>query len=193
MTAAFPRPTRLIAALLAVVIAPLQGCPPRTEPIGPAPVATTSPDANANGGGSGASPAPGNSAKPVRSANWPFWPTNMRVHPLTRLVNDPQTSQQIIECRIEFQDSDGQTAKAVGQLTLQAYPDAATPTGSGAMQTWNQDLRDLQVNRRQYDDVTRTYLFRLQTTQPLPAGCEIRAFFLSSDGRRLNAQLRLRQ
>ena len=128
-----------------------------------------------------------------RDAEWPFWPVNMRLHPLTRLTRDEQTGQPIVECRLEFQDSDNQTSKAVGQLALQIYADSTTPTGSAALETWNQDLRDLQVNRRQYDDVTRTYLFRLQTTQPLPPGCELRAFFLSADGRRMSAEMRLRQ
>lgn len=117
----------------------------------------------------------------------------MRLHPLTRMTSDPQSGEQIIECRMEFQDADGQTSRAVGQLTLQIYPESLTPTGAGALQTWNQDLRDPQINRRQYDDVTRTYLLRLQITQPLPAGCELRAFFLSADGRRMSAQMRVRQ
>lgn len=124
---------------------------------------------------------------------WPFWPVGMRLHPLTRLAIDQQSGDQIIECRVEFHDSDGLTSKAVGQLTLQLYAGGSTPTGTGALETWNQDLRDLQLNHRQYDDVTRTYLFRLQTAQPLPIGSELRAFFLSTDGRRMNAEMRLRQ
>jgi hypothetical protein len=117
----------------------------------------------------------------------------MRLHPLTRLAFDPLTKEQIIECRVEFTDVGGITSKAVGQLTLQVYPDGVTPSGAGALETWNQDLRDLTLNERQYDDVTRTYLFRLRTAQPLPAGCELRAFFLSTDDRRMNAEMRLRQ
>lgn len=143
-------------------------------------------------GGSPANRSGGSGAASGEHAVWPFWPEHMRVHPLTRLASDPQTGRPIIECRIEFQDADGQTSKAVGQLTLQVYPDGSTATGTAALETWNQDLRDLAVNRRQYDDVTRTYLFRLQLTQPLPAGCELRAFFLSADGRRMNATMRLR-
>ncbi len=117
----------------------------------------------------------------------------MRVHPLTRLTNTGPGGTAIIECRLEFTDAEGQTSKAIGQLTLQVYPDSFAPTGRGALETWNQDLRDLEINRRQYDDITRTYLFRLEVSQPLPAGCEVRAFFLSTDGRRLNAEMRLRQ
>jgi hypothetical protein len=117
----------------------------------------------------------------------------MRLHPLTRLTGDLDTGEQIIECRIEFEDPDNQTCRAVGQLTLQLYPEGASALSGKALQTWNQDLRNLELNRRQYDDVTRTYLFRLQLTVPPPAGSELRAFFLSSDGRRLNAEMRLRQ
>jgi hypothetical protein len=93
-------------------------------------------------------------------------------------VDDPGGGGVIIECRVEFNDADAQTTKAAGQLTLQVYPDALTLTGTAALETWNQDLRDLALNRRQYDDVTRTYLFRLQMNAALPPNAELRAFFL---------------
>lgn len=168
-------------AWFAIAIVAIAGCEPRSGP-------TSSPVMSGTAGG-GTPDTQGDVERP----EWPYWPVAMRLHPLTRLTTDPQTGQTIIECRIEFVDGDAQTSKAVGQLTLQVYPDSVTPTGSGALETWNQDLRDAAINRRQYDDVTRTYLFRLQATQPLPAGCEVRAFFLSADGRRMNAAMRLRQ
>jgi len=164
------------------------GCPQRTEqPPTDLPPALENSDSNA------APPSGSSASASSTSAHWPFWPTRMRLHPLTRLTRDEQSGEPLVECRIEFQDSEDQTSKAVGQLTLQIYPDSTTPLGSGALETWNQDLRDLELNRRQYDDVTRTYLFRLQTTQPLPAGCELRAIFLSTDGKRMSAAMRLRQ
>jgi len=157
----------------------------QAPPDGEAPSASTPPEAQ---------PAPQSSRGSGKAPAWPFWPAHMRLHPLTRLAGDLATGEQIIECRIEFEDPDHQTCRAVGQLSLQLYPDAFVPSGANAaLQTWNQDLRDLELNRRQYDDVTRTYLFRLQLTQPPPAGSELRAFFLSADGKRMNAQIRLRQ
>jgi hypothetical protein len=168
------------------------GDPPGGQPI-PAADAKRDTDAQANPAPAAAPPKRG-AKSPDGKAAWPFWPAHMRLHPLTRLTGDTQTGEQIIECRIEFEDPDHQTCRAVGQLTLQLYPDSAAATGSrNALQTWNQDLRDLELNRRQYDDVTRTYLFRLQLTQPPPAGSELRAYFLSSDGKRMNAEMRLRQ
>lgn len=178
----------LLCAVAALLAAHAQfGCQPRSG-------STTSPSVQSSGGG-GTNVA-NNSGRPsTASANaaWPYWPATMRVHPLTRLTTDNLTAQSIIECRLEFQDLDGQTSRAVGQLTLQLYPDSFAATGSGAIETWNQDLRDLITNRRQYDDVTRTYLFRLQLTHAPPAGCEVRAFFLSENGQRLSATMRLRQ
>jgi len=178
-------PTSPALLLLALCVA-MPGCTPRSAPPSP----TTLPAGAAAQGSTGAANRGGTGAA---AAAWPFWPVSMRVHPLTRLMIDRQTSEQIIECRLEFQDSQGQTSKASGQLTLQIYPESSTPLGGGALQTWNQDLRDLEINHQRYDDVTRTYLFRLQITQPLPAGAELRAFFLSADGRRLSAHARLRQ
>lgn len=180
----------LIAISLLALI-PLHGCDSTARP-------TTVPgDASTMPVGAGASGDVNRNEHVAGEAKvvpvWPFWPVGMRLHPLTRLAIDPVSGEQVIECRVEFQDIDGLTSKAVGQLTLQVYPDGVTATGTGALETWNQDLRDLQLNHRQYDDVTRTYLFRLQTAQPLPIGCELRVFFLSVDGRRMNAEMRLRQ
>lgn len=181
------RPWMCFAALpLAIWLA---GCTPRSGPV-------TSPTVPSSGHGAGPAAGGGSNTATQGSdtaATWPYWPVSMRVHPLTRLTSDAHSGQGIIECRLEFMDRDGQTSRAVGQLTVQLYPDGNTPTGSGAMETWNQDLRDQLANRQQYDDVTRTYLLRLQLTQPPPAGCELRAFFLSSDGQRLTATMRLRQ
>jgi len=175
-------------ALLAPVIGLLTGCPPKQPGL---PQAQSADGVQPQEGQSAPAPSSGASAAP--SASWPFWPESMRLHPLTRLALDPETGEQVIECRIEFLDPDGQTSRAVGQLTLQLYPEAGTPTADNlALQTWNQDLRELALNRRQYDVVTRTYLFRLQITQPLPVGADLRAFFLSLDGQRMLAEMRVR-
>jgi hypothetical protein len=185
MSAALPRSFRAVI-LLAPLIGLLTGCPPKQPGLPQAQSADGVPPPN----GQSASPIGPSAAQP---ASWPFWPKSMRLHPLTRLALDPETGEQVIECRIEFLDPDGQTSRAVGQLTLQLYPDAGTPTADNlALQTWNQDLRDLALNRRQYDVVTRTYLFRLQITQPLPVGADLRAFFLSLDGQRMLAEMRVR-
>ncbi|MDY7110271.1 MAG: hypothetical protein SYC29_16705 [Planctomycetota bacterium] len=124
---------------------------------------------------------------------WPYWPAGMRIHPLSRLVRDGESGQTVIEARIEFVDRDGHTSRACGQLRIDLH-DATAAFPAGPVVTWEMDLRDLATNRRRYDDVTRTYLFPLDTeVDPFPQQPELRAYFLSADGRKLSEDaLRLR-
>lgn len=126
-------------------------------------------------------------------ARWPYWPTSMRVHPLTRLVTHADSGRTVIEARIEFFDRDGHTTKACGQLRIDLH-DFSGDLPTGAIASWEMDLRDQVTNRQRYDDVTRTYLFPLDTELgQLPEKPELRAYFLSADGRPLNEDdLRLR-
>jgi hypothetical protein len=127
----------------------------------------------------------------VEGETWPFWPATMRVHPSTRVMRDEPSGRFVIETRIELFDPDGVTSKGVGQLTLELHD--ASSRGDEPVQIWNQDLRDLELNRRQYETVTRTYLFRLEIDASVfPNDPELKAFFLSADGQTLAATMRLR-
>ncbi len=130
-------------------------------------------------------------------SGWPFWPRWMRIHPLTRLVNDERLGHLVIEVRIELRDDFNHTTKGVGQVRFDLY-DAG---GDTLLTTWDRDtdtdklldLRDLTLNARYYDDITRTYLFRLGVdSTDLPAEPQLRAYFLSADGQTLTATYRLR-
>lgn len=135
----------------------------------------------------------GSRMKNAASPGWPFWPTRVRLHPSTRIIKDAPSSQWLIETRIEFADSDGASSKAVGQLTIQLW-DGSAASATEPLQTFNMDLRDPAVNRRQYDDVMRTYLFRLEVdAAKLPENPEIRVYFVSVDGQNLNATMHLRR
>jgi hypothetical protein len=124
---------------------------------------------------------------------WPFWPERLRVHPLTRLVTDAHSGRQLLEARIEFFDAHGATTKASGQLTLRLFGDAAQPDSADPLETWNLNLRDLSVNALHYDDVTRTYLMRLEIDPArLTAAPELRAYFVGADGALLNGTMPLR-
>jgi hypothetical protein len=120
------------------------------------------------------------------SAQWPFWPRRMRVHPLTRVARDAATGATFIEARIEFMDESGHTVKGVGQVRLDLH-DPDRPGGSSTpVATWSRDLRNLPTNARHYDEVTRTYLFRLEVEgAAFPQQPEVRAYFLGADGQRL--------
>lgn len=129
----------------------------------------------------------------VTVPSWPYWPERLRVHPLTRLVTDPATGQRLLEARIEFFDDRGATSKASGQLTLRLFADAALPDNAEPLETWNLNLRDLAINAQQYDDVTRTYLMRLQIDPArLTAAPELRAYFVGANGALLNGTMPLK-
>lgn len=126
-------------------------------------------------------------------ARWPFWPTGMRFHPLSRLVMNASTGEAIIEARLEFVDPEGATSKAWGQLTVEMYD--ASPAGDPTTQgVWSIDLTQPRINVDRFDDVTRTYLIRLQVEagQVLPIEPRLEATFDSADGRQLQAAILLR-
>lgn len=128
----------------------------------------------------------------VQGSDWPFWPASMRIHPSTRVSRDEKINAFVIETRVEFFDPDGITTKAVGQLTLELHD--ATVRDGDPVQVWNQNLRDLALNHRQYEVVTLTYLFRLEIeTSVFPEQPELRVYFLGADGQELGPEhMRLR-
>ncbi len=129
----------------------------------------------------------------VVTGQWPFWPTSLRIHPLTRLAVDTQTRQSIIEVRLEFLDPQQHTTKGVGQVRIDLATSGTAAASSPPLATWSWDLRDPSVNRTLYDDVTRTYLLRLKV-QSLELGpqLDLRAYYLSATGQRLQATRTLR-
>ncbi len=124
------------------------------------------------------------------TTEWPYWPTTMRIHPLTRIVRDRDRGNgAIIEARIEFSDQFGTTTRGAGQLRLELVD---LVEGGALLEEWNNDLRSLASNELHFDDITRTYLFRLELRPELDRRqIELRAYFLSIDGSRLAAQYEL--
>ena len=149
--------------------------------------------AESGGTGSPAMPLVTGDGPPV----WPFWPMRMRLHPLSRLVTNPETGETVIEVRIELFDDTGDTVKGIGLVRINLH-EIPLPEGGGSVSempvaTWNRDLRDLELNELHFDDVTRTYLFRLEVDEAqLPPAAELRGYFASTDGRLLQADLVLR-
>ena len=139
---------------------------------------------------------PGQPGKAEDSADavWPFWPERMRLHPLTRLTSDAQLGRPIIECRVEFQDIDGQTTKATGQVRFELVEGGSDDATAAPRRSWpEQDLRDLKTNRLRFDDVTRTYLFPIDVkADDLAGGPRLWAYFLSADGRLMKDSFTIR-
>jgi hypothetical protein len=128
---------------------------------------------------------------PAGEAHWPFWPAAMRVHPATRTVRDGKTGLLVVEARVEFRDEFNAVTKASGQIRLDLHKGRSTL--GDPMSSWNLDLRDVTVNRERFDDVTRTYLFRLDIQDlTLPTRATLTVYFLSADGATLAAEQELR-
>jgi hypothetical protein len=122
---------------------------------------------------------------------WPFRPRAMRIHPLTRLADDPKAGY-VVEIRVEFLDGQRHTTKALGEVTVALFSVSTAGPGE-AVEHWTVDLSDLEVNALHFDDVTRTYLFRLAIdAETVPQHAELQVLFTSADGRQMQESHRLR-
>jgi hypothetical protein len=120
-------------------------------------------------------------AAAAERARWPYWPREMRVHPLTRIVYDAHTGETLLEARVELFDQHHHTTKGDGFLTL-VLRDAADRPDVPARATWTCDLTDPGTNLLHFDDVTRTYLLRLELhPEQLPDHPVLVARFASAD------------
>ncbi len=127
-------------------------------------------------------------------ARWPFWPVKMRIHPLTRVVPDEASSRLVIEARIELRDQHNHTTKGYGTIRFDLFDGAARAESQTPIEQWNEDLRDLNSNRLYYDEVTRTYLFRLGIDPAdLPAEPLLRAYYYVSEDDYFKATYELRR
>lgn len=137
--------------------------------------------------------AAGGARQPATDAGdirWPYWPRSMRVHPLTRIVT-AEGSEPVIEARVEMRDRDGHLTKGRGRLRLDLH-DASDETPGGTIAEWNLDLRDLDFNRERFDDVTFTYLFRLDVDpDQIPPAPVLWAYYLSDDAEELSARFEI--
>jgi hypothetical protein len=120
---------------------------------------------------------------------WPYWPTAMRIHPLTRVVAASDANGPLIEARIEFTDRDGITTRAIGEMQIELL----APSGRRAEPLpWTVDLTSLVSNATHFDDITRTYLFKLGLEPGDMVGRrELRVTFFGSEGREFTDRMRL--
>lgn len=90
---------------------------------------------------------------------------------------------------MEFLDRNGHTAKCFGNLRLDLHDAAPAGRSRGTLATWNLDLTDLDVNTVHYDDITRTYLFKLEVSDTdLPQEPELRLYYIAADGRLIDTR-----
>lgn len=132
----------------------------------------------------------------IRAAWLALAPTELQIHPLTRIIPAADGSTASIEIHFELLDRFGDPTKALGEIAVTLNLDAGSERASRRqISRWNLDLTDPAANARPYDRVTRTYrlilsdvpLQNLRTSDRL----SLDAIFTKIDGRRLTASLRL--
>ena len=125
-------------------------------------------------------PAPINLQLPARIALHPF--TGTRVFSEAGGITG-------VDVRIEARDHWDDATKAFGQFRFELYHFRATsadPRGD-RVAVWNVDVLDPQANRRHWNNISKTYQFKLGWNEPIPIGQHfvLEAFFQSPFGPRL--------
>ena len=114
--------------------------------------------------------------------SWPFWPVMMRVHALTRFVENKEDGSYWLEARIEFRDQHDDISKCYGTINLKLFGLTSTGESSDMVGSWDVNLLDPDTNRTHFDVVTSTYLFKLDVSQTqLASRMELRAVFVNAD------------
>lgn len=100
---------------------------------------------------------------------WPFMPVTARVHPLTRWLPATDVRPGVLEVRLEFFDRYMHNVKGLGQVRFEISDPASRQLAEGGgaglgrrFGVWEIDLTNVERNVQHYDDITRTYFFRLQ-------------------------------
>jgi len=104
---------------------------------------------------------------------YPFAPTSMRIHPLTRVTSNPDNPDQIqIDLRIELNDRFGDTTKGIGTIRIKLFPrlsENEKGTSETRLALWTPEFMDVDKNSQLFDRVTRTYHFLLD----VPTGTSV--------------------
>jgi len=124
-----------------------------------------------------------------------FAPTEVRVHPLTRIVPARDESPAELHAHIELVDGWGDTVKALGVFRVDLRRSGLREGASDADgAVWEVDLREPDDNSARFDRVTQTYLIRLRGVPEFAVEgqrSQVTVTFLGYDGGRLSATARL--
>ena len=119
------------------------------------------------------------------TAQWPFKPRSIRVHPLTRLQVQDQGA--LLEVWVQLRDRDGHPVRGPGHLYL-----TLESAGPGDMHhlTWETHLESPGAGvASRFDPVTYAYFVPLDlTVDTLPPQARLRAVLQTPDGDRFAAQ-----
>jgi hypothetical protein len=105
---------------------------------------------------------------------WLFWPTSIRILPLTRLARGDATNASpaaTIEVRVEALDTTGEPTRAVGTFIIAVE----CPNAEPSTQRFKIELASLKAHSERFDQVTDTYRFDVtpQWTTPPERGTKV--------------------
>jgi hypothetical protein len=100
-----------------------------------------------------------------------FMPTELRIHPLTRIAVD-SGGKKSLEVRIELADQFADVTKGVGDFTF-TVSRAGTLT-STVVDHWTTSISTPAENKKAWDPITRTYLFRREIPDAWGADAELK-------------------
>ena len=120
-------------------------------------------------------------------------PREVRIHPFTGTRTFDEAEEiRGVEVRIEAIDAYGDATKAFGDFRFELYKfrqHSADPRGD-RLAVWEESLLEPEKNLLHWDNITRTYEFKLRWARPIPAGRRfvLVATFTSPFTQRLFAQ-----
>jgi hypothetical protein len=121
---------------------------------------------------------------------WLFWPTSIRVHPLTRVQRSAE-GEATIEVRIECRDATNEPTRAVGTIVVELVATGAVPE----RQRLRVDIASIADHKATYDPVTATYRLQFQPEFETPPAANARiavdAYLFGADGAVLTATAQL--
>ena len=121
---------------------------------------------------------------------WPWRPSDMQVHELTRITRADEDGDRFVEVRVEFVDRDRDPTKAHGVLTVEIT--RVNERDEPSVTQLN--LVDAEVSRIYYEGVTGTYRLRIKPELPgLVPGrhIHVEAIYEGIDGARFKSSREL--
>ena len=124
---------------------------------------------------------------------WSTAPVALRIYPATRFM--PEESRTVLEARLELLDALEDSAKGVGtvRFELRRSGTARRSPITDRLYAWDVSIRTLEEQKRYYDPVTRTYLFRLSMDDltQVPSKVLLHVQFTPDTGNRIEAEATL--
>ena len=95
---------------------------------------------------------------------WLPAPVRIRVYPASRFATDPDSKTVVLDARIELFDEMADSVKGAGQFHFELLnnPRRESTALERRLYSWDVPMLTLEQQRKAYDKVTQTYLFRLK-------------------------------